>query len=152
MANTKGATKLTDKSIVKVVNNTIGSLSFRDADNRKHSFAKTGSSKEMDMKIVKGVYDDYETLITDGHIIFPDIRVYDFLGIPEEVYSKLITKEQIEVLLESEPETIKETLEDAPLNIKEKVAITAKQKGVDSRKVSKAIEEATGFKIEEQEI
>lgn len=158
-ATTKATTKPVEVEVVeldaeedvKVVNNTIGSLSFRDTNDRKYLFPKTGSSKEIPLKIVKGVFDDSETLITHGHIIFPDVRVYEFLGVPEEVYSKLITKEQIEQLLEQKPEVIKEVLEDAPLNIKEKVAITAKEAGVDSRKVTKAIEEATGFKIEEQE-
>lgn len=145
--------KLDETVDYKAVNNTIGSLSFRDRDDRKVLFPKPNSSRDLSLKIIKGVYDDSETMITHGHIIFPDLRVYEYLGIPKEIYSKLITSEQVERLLEeADPEEITETLKDAPLNIKEKVAITAKGVGIDSKKATKAIEKATGFKLEEEEL
>lgn len=140
--------KLTSKSIVKIVNNTTGLLNFRDFEGRKHNFPRFESYKMMSMAQIEGLYGDSPSLIEGGYVIFPDVRVYQHLGMEEQDYSKLISKEQIEKLLEKSADEIVDALKDAPSNIKDNVATVAKRKKVDSKKKVKAIKEATGKSID----
>lgn len=145
-------TKLTDKSIIRVVNNTTGSLSFYDNDEKKHSFPRKNSFKDMELSKIEGVYNSSPNLIEHGHIVFKDKRVYDYLGMPEEVYSKLLTLEDIEKILVEETDVkLKEIIEEVPKSVKENIAKVAKEKGIDSKKKVKAIKEVTGFDVGEDE-
>jgi hypothetical protein len=147
MANT-----ISRKSQVKVMNNTTGSLSFYGIDGKKYLFEKAGSYKLIDFAVIEGLFNEHETFITRGYIFFEDTKVYDTLDIPEEVYSKIIPINEIKALLEEKSDAeLKEILSEAPDPIKENVATLAKKNGVDSRKKAKAIKEATGFDISEDE-
>ena len=148
MANTK----LTPKSMVKIVNNCQGGCSFRDINGKKQLFIKKDAFKNLEMSIVEGLFNECEAMITLGKLVFPDKRVYEYLGVDEEVYSKFLTTKDIDELLDSgNAEKIGEALEEAPLNIKENVVASARKKGVDSKRVTKVIEEKTGFSLDEEE-
>lgn len=141
--------KLTENSKVRIINNTTGSLSFYDVDDRKHSFPRKNAFKDLELSKVEALYNASPNLIEHGHIIFKDKRVYDYIGVPEEIYSKLFSLEEIEKMLDEDTDIeLKEKIADLPRSIKENVARVAKEKGVDSKKKVKVIKETTGFDVE----
>jgi hypothetical protein len=141
---------LTSKSQVKVINNTKGSLSFIGIDGKKYLFVKENSYRMIDLPVVEGLYNEFERFITEGYVLL-EKQVYDHLGVPEEIYGKLISLMQIEELLEKDADEIANALDEVPDVIKENIAMVAKEKKIDSRKKAKVIKEATGFDIEDDE-
>lgn len=139
-------------TMIKVINNTIGSLSFRGIDDKKYLFTKPNSYKLIPYSVIEGIYNDSENLISQGYILFDTKNVYEELGVPKEVYEKLYSMEQIKELLDNtDSDELTEELNEVSNVIKENVAIVAKDKKLDSKKKIKAIKEATGFDVEEQE-
>jgi hypothetical protein len=143
--------KLNEKSMIKIINNTIGGVSFRDFNDRKHLLPKPKSFKNVELGIIEAFYNDDANFLEQGYIVFEDVRVYDYLGIPEEIYKKILPLDSIEKFLEQDAEVIKEELADMPKAVKENVAMVAKGKKMDSRKKTKAIKDATGFDVEAEE-
>jgi hypothetical protein len=148
MANT---TKLTEKSTVRVINNTRGSLSFRDNNDKRHLFPKPQSFKDLELTIIKNLYNDYPIFVEQGLIVFSDKRVYDFLEIPEDIISGIILLDEIKAFLEKDAKELEEQLKNLPQAVKENVAMVAKELEIDSKKKTKAIKNATGFNVEKME-
>jgi hypothetical protein len=142
---------LSRKSMVKVINNTVGSCSFKGMDDKKYLFPTPKSFRSISLDVIEELYYSSPNFILGGTIIFEDKKVYEFLGIEEGIYKKLLPNDEIKKFLEKDAEEIKKELEEMPQQIKENVAITAKDMKLDSRKKAKAIKEATGLDIEEDE-
>jgi hypothetical protein len=140
---------LTSKSQIKVINNTKGSLSFIGIDGKKYLFVKENSYRMIDLPVVEGLYSEFENFVIKGFVLL-DKQVYEYLGIPEDIYGKLISLSEVEELLEKSAEEIAEKLDEVSDVIKENIAMVAKEKKLDSRKKTKVIKEATGFDIEEE--
>lgn len=141
--------EITNETIVKVINNSDGSLSFRDMHERKHLFARQGAFKNIEFELIEALFYESPAMIEQGHIIFEDKSVYERLGIGEEIYSKLLPVKELEKILSKDADEIKEIIEDAPAPIKENLARVAKNKKIDSNKKIKAIKEATGFDVKD---
>lgn len=148
MANTN---KLTEKSTIRVINNTRGSLSFRDNNDKKHLFPKAQSFKDLELVVIKNLYNDYPSFIEQGLIVFSDKRVYEFLDISEDIINKIILLEDIKAFLEKDADELEEELKELPPAIKENIAMVAKDIDLDSKKKTKAIKKATGFNVEKIE-
>jgi hypothetical protein len=143
--------KLNEGSKIKVFNNTTGSISFRGVDEKKYLFEQAGSYKMVALGIIEGLYNECSGFITKGYVYFDNSKVYEYLGIPEEIYSKIIPIKEIDALLEKNADELKEELDGMSDVIKENVATIAKKKGIDSKSKVKAIKEATGFEIDADE-
>jgi flagellin-specific chaperone FliS len=147
MANTK----LEGKSKIKAFNNTTGSVSFKGVDDKKYLLQQAGSYRLIELSIIEGLYNECSGFITKGYIYFEDKRVYDYLGIPEEVYSKIIPIKELDAFLEKSADEIKQELDGMSDVMKENVATVAKKKNVDSKSKVKAIKDATGFEVDTEE-
>lgn len=143
--------KLTESSKIKVINNTKGGLSFKDFNDKKHLFPRPNSYKELELRVLINLYNDYANFIEEGYIIFENLAVYEYLGVPEEVYGKIIPLDKIKEFLEKDAEIIKEELLSMSQTVKENVAMIAKETKIDSKKKIKAIKDATGFDVAEDE-
>lgn len=132
---------------VKVINNTTGSIGFRDMNDKKYLFNTKNSFKNIDFEIIEGLYNEYPNYITKGYLLLSPITAYAELGIGEDEYKKFLSMKDIEKLLEEDADTIEQIVEELPAPIKENVAIIAKEKKIDSSKKRKAIKKTTGFDI-----
>lgn len=140
--------KLTEKSSIKVYNNTSGSLSFIGYDGKKVSFPKKDSMRKVSLDIIQALYNDCTSIIEDGCIVFGDKRVYEYLEVDESKVDKILTTENIEKFLEKDADEIEEELKEMPKQIKENVAKVAKEKNIDSTRTKRAIKKATGFDVD----
>lgn len=143
--------RLNSKTLIKVINNTTGLLSFMGIDGRKYSFNRAGAFRMVELGILEGLFNEHENFITHGYIYLADKRAYDYLGIPVEVYSKIKTLKELDEMLEKDADELKEELKELPNPMKENIAIIAKSKGIDSKKKIKAIKEVTGFDVEQDD-
>lgn len=143
--------KLNENSKVRVINNTKGSVSFKDFNDKKQLFPKPNSYKDIELVVLTNLYNDYANFIDGGYIIFEDLRVYGYLGVPEEIYSKIIPLDKIKEFLEKDAESIKLELSEMSQTMKENVAMVAKEQKIDSKKKVRAIKDATGFNVEDFE-
>jgi hypothetical protein len=143
--------KLTEKSTIRVINNTRGSLSFRDNNDKKHLFPKPQSFKDVELGIIKNQYNDYPVFIEQGLIVFADKKVYEFLEVSEDIINKIVLLEDIKNFLSKDADELEEELKDMPSAVKENIAMVAKDMDIDSKKKTKAIKKATGFNVEKME-
>jgi hypothetical protein len=150
MANKKNE-GLSADSKIKVINNTTGSLSFKGVDDRKYLFQKGGSYKLVPLSVIEGLYNECSTFITNAYIFIDDKEVYNYLGVSDEEYKKIIPLKEVEEILNKDNSELQEILENATDVVKENVAIIAKKKGIDSKSKTKVIKDTTGFDINADE-
>lgn len=142
--------KITEKTKVKIMNNTVGSASFRDMNGKKILFPKRGSTKTLSYGDIEQLYSEAYKMIEHG-VLLPlqtDVikKLEDDYGID---YSKIIKFDEIDKFLEEkEAKDIENFLSSAPESVKMNVAARAKETRLDSKSKSKAIKKSTGLDVD----
>jgi hypothetical protein len=143
-------TKLNDKSKIKVISNTHGSLGTHcNLTDKRYYFPKKDSYKTVTLEELQSMYNDVPVLIDDGYIRFEDIEVYKYLEVPEEIYTKLFPDKEIEKLIETKnADELEKEIEEMPRQMKENVAKKARDMKLDSTSKVKAITKSTGLDVD----
>lgn len=142
-------TKLNDKSKIKTISNTHGSLgTYCNLTDKRYYFPKKDSYKTITLEELQSMYNDVPTLIDDAFVRFEDVEVYKYLEVPEEIYTKVLPDKKIEELINTKnAEELKEELNKMPRQMKENVAKKAREIKLDSVSKIEAINETTGIDV-----
>jgi hypothetical protein len=141
--------KLNDKSKIKVISNTHGSLgTYCNLTDKRYYFPKKESYKTITLEELESMYNDKPVLIDDGFIRFDDVEIYKHLEVPEEIYTHLFQDKEIEELIaKNDAKVIKEKISKSPRQVKENIALKAREMELDSLSKIKAISEETGLDV-----
>lgn len=141
--------KLNEKSKIKVISNTHGSLgTYCNLSDKRYYFPKKDSYKTILLEELQSIYNDKSAIIDDGFIRFEDVEVYKYLEVPEEIYSNLLPDKDIEVLIvENEAKVIEEKIKKVPKQVKENIAMKAREMELDSMSKINVITKETGIDV-----
>lgn len=142
MAEIKETTK------VMIENNVSWEISFFGESGKRIHLPKRGSKKNVTVADLVILDSDATSMLNEGVIYIEDKDVREHFGLD---YDGIIHYSEIGKILDTKSANeIKEVVKKAPDAIKEEVANVAKEKKIDSKKKTKAVEEATGKKVDEE--
>lgn len=140
--------QLNDNTMVEVINNSTGSVSFYSEYSRmSRKWDKPGSKKKVPLEELRELVSNsggYELL--ENFLLIKDMDVREELGLPVNKEYMLDEKE-IKALLKKSVDVLTETLENTSDSIKEKIAQTAIDTKLSDLDKLEVIQEHSGIDV-----